>query len=192
MMRNIWVAALAVVLTACSSGAAMSEVQPSPSAHPSPAAVAADLPDLGPAPELTNTVWLNTDQPLRLADLRGKVVGVEMWTFGCINCQHVIPSLQSWYSKYKDQGFVLIANHYPEFDYEHDLAGLKQAVAQAGIQYPVAQDNNGATWRAYHNGYWPTLYLIDKRGHIRYVHIGEGEYAQTEANIQTLLAEAYP
>ena len=164
MMRNILVLALGAVLTACSSGAAMSEAQPSPSAQPSPAAPAARLPDLGPAPEITNSVWLNADSPLRLADLRGKVVGLEMWTFGCINCQHVIPSLNSWYARYRDQGFVLIGNHY----------------------------NNGATWRAYHNGYWPTLYLIDKRGHIRYVHIGEGEYSQTEANIQSLLAEAYP
>jgi thiol-disulfide isomerase/thioredoxin len=192
MVRNIWPLALAAALTACSSGAAMSEAGTSPTAQPSPAARAADLPDLGPAPELMNSVWLNSGAPLRLADLRGKVVGVEMWTFGCINCQHVIPSLNSWYSAYRDQGFVLIGNHYPEFDYERDLAGLKQAVSQAGIQYPVAQDNEGTTWRAYHNGYWPTLYLIDKRGHIRYVHIGEGEYAQTEANIQSLLAEAYP
>jgi thiol-disulfide isomerase/thioredoxin len=192
MNRSIWLLATAVLLTACSSGAAMSDEQPFPSPRPSLEAPAANLPDLGSAPELTNSVWLNTDSSLRLADLRGRVVGVEMWTFGCINCQHVIPSLESWYSKYRDQGFVLIGNHYPEFDYERDLTNLMSAVAQAGIEYPVAQDNAGTTWRAYHNGYWPTLYLIDKRGHIRYVHIGEGEYAQTEANIQSLLAEAYP
>ena len=151
-----------------------------------------DLPDLGPAPELTNSIWLNTDSPLRLADLRGKVVGVEMWTFGCINCQHVIPSLKSWYAQYKDQGFVLIGNHFPEFSSERDLGNLKHAVAQAGIEYPVAQDNDGATWNAYGNSYWPALYLIDKRGRIRYVHIGEGAYAETEAHIKGLLAEAYP
>ncbi len=79
------------------------------------------LPDLGPAPELTNETWLNVDAPLRLANLRGKVVIVEMWTLGCINCQHVIPSLKEWYSKYKDQGLVIIGNHYPEFSYEADL-----------------------------------------------------------------------
>ncbi len=150
------------------------------------------LPDLGPAPELTNAVWLNTQSPLRLADLRGKVVGLEMWTFDCINCQQVIPWLKSWYAAYKDQGLVLIGNHFPEFAGERDLNNHKQAVARAGISYPVAQDNDGATWSAYGTQYWPTLYLIDKRGRIRYVHIGEGEYAQTEANIKTLLAEAYP
>ncbi len=150
------------------------------------------LPDLGPAPELTNTIWLNTPSPLHLADLRGKVVGVEMWTFDCINCQHVMPFLKAWYAKYKDQGFVLIGNHFPEFSVEADLNNLKAAVASNGILYPVAQDNNGATWNAYHNMYWPALYLIDKRGHIRYVHFGEGAYDETESNISTLLAEAYP
>src|SRR5512144_1843084 len=91
------------------------------------------LPDLGPAPELMNETWLNVDAPLRLADLRGKVVIVEMWTFGCINCQHVMPSLKDWYAKYKDQGLVIIGNHFPEFSYEADLANLKQAIASNKI-----------------------------------------------------------
>ncbi len=149
----------------------------------------ASLPDLGPAPELTNDTWLNVDAPLRLADLRGKVVIVEMWTFGCINCQHVIPSLKDWHNKYKDQGLVIIGNHFPEFSYEKDLNNVKDAIARNDIQYAVAQDNDGA--RAYKNNYWPTLYLIDKQGHIRYVHIGEGRYKDTEENIKALLAEAY-
>src|SRR5689334_15686452 len=123
----------------------------------------ATLPDLGLAPELMNETWLNTDSPLHLADLRGKVVIVEMWTFGCINCQHVMPSLKDWYSKYKDQGFVIIGNHFPEFSYEGDLHNLKDAVARNDIQYPVAQDNDGKTWKAYKNNYWPALYLIDKQ-----------------------------
>jgi thiol-disulfide isomerase/thioredoxin len=151
----------------------------------------ASLPDLGPAPELTNDTWLNVDSPLRLADLRGRVVIVEMWTFGCINCQHVVPSLKEWHAKYKDHGLVIIGNHFPEFSYEKDLANLKDAIAHDDIQYAVAQDNDGATWRAYKNHYWPALYLIDKQGHIRYVHIGEGRYKETEANIQALLAEEY-
>lgn len=150
------------------------------------------LQDLGPAPEIENTIWLNTDSDLRLSDLRGKVIGLEMWTFGCINCRNVIPSLKRWHADYKDQGFVLIGNHYPEFSYERDLGNLERAVAEAGIEYAVAQDNNGSTWSAYRNHYWPTLYLIDKRGRIRYVHIGEGAYAETERNIQALLAENYP
>jgi thiol-disulfide isomerase/thioredoxin len=150
------------------------------------------LPDLGPAPELTNKVWLNTTAPLKLADLHGKVVGLEMWTFACINCQHVMPHLKSWYAAYKDQGFLIIGNHYPEFSEEADLANLKSAVSRDGIEYPVAQDNDGETWNAYHNNYWPALYLIDKRGHIRYVHFGEGAYDEIENNIKSLLAETYP
>jgi thiol-disulfide isomerase/thioredoxin len=149
------------------------------------------LPDLGPAPELMNDTWLNVDSPLHLADLHGKVVIVEMWTFGCINCQHVMPSLKEWHSKYKDQGLVIIGNHFPEFSYEADLANLKDAVARNDIQYAVAQDNDGATWKAYKNNYWPALYLIDKQGHIRYVHIGEGRYKETEENIKVLLEEPY-
>jgi len=149
------------------------------------------LPDLGSAPELTNDTWLNVDSPLRLADLRGKVVLLEMWTFACINCQHVMPSLKDWHSKYKAEGLVIIGNHFPEFSYEQDLANLKDAIKQDGIEYAVAQDNNGATWKAYQNQYWPTLYLIDKQGHIRYVHIGEGGYRETEENIKALLAETY-
>jgi peroxiredoxin len=102
----------------------------------------------------------------------------------------VIPSLKEWNSKYKDQGLVIIGNHFPEFSYEKELENVKDAVARYGIEYAVAQDNNGATWRAYKNHYWPTMYLIDKQGHIRYVHIGEGQYKETEQNIKALLAEA--
>jgi len=149
------------------------------------------LPDLGLAPELTNDTWLNVDAPLRLTDLRGKVVIVEMWTFGCINCQHVMPSLKEWHSKYKDEGLVIIGNHFPEFSFEQDLENLKDAIARYDIQYAVAQDNNGDTWRAYKNHYWPSLYLIDKQGHIRYVHIGEGRYKEIEENIKALLEETY-
>ena len=151
----------------------------------------ASLPDLGPAPELTNDTWLNVDAPLRLANLRGKVVIVEMWTFDCINCQHVMPALKEWHSQYKEAGLVIIGNHFPEFSYERDLENLKTAVVQNDIQYAVAQDNNGVTWQAYKNIYWPALYLIDKQGRIRYIHIGEGNYKETEQNIQALLAETY-
>ncbi|WKZ46843.1 MAG: redoxin domain-containing protein [Anaerolineales bacterium] len=103
----------------------------------------------------------------------------------------MIPSLKEWHDKYKDQGLVIIGNHYPEFNYEADLANVQDAVSKYGIEYPVAQDNDGATWRAYRNHYWPTLYLIDKQGRIRYTHIGEGGYAETEENIKVLLGEEY-
>ncbi len=101
----------------------------------------------------------------------------------------MIPSLKEWDSKYRDQGLVIIGNHYPEFSFEEDLTNLQAAVAKYEIKYAVAQDNDGATWRAYKNRYWPTLYLIDKNGHLRYIHIGEGRYDETEAAIQSLLAE---
>ncbi|NUM43816.1 MAG: redoxin domain-containing protein [Anaerolineales bacterium] len=153
---------------------------------------AVNLPNLGPAPELQNDIWLNTEEPLRLANLRGKVVLLDMWTFGCINCKNVIPSLRTWHNTYKDQGLVVIGNHYPEFTYEEDLGNLKQALINLDVPYPVAQDNERLTWSAYNNRYWPTLYLIDKNGNLRYTHIGEGAYEETEAAIVALLAETYP
>jgi hypothetical protein len=104
----------------------------------------------------------------------------------------VIPSLRGWHSEYGTEGLVVIGNHYPEFDYEPDLENLKEAIDRLEIDYPVAQDNDGETWRAYHNRYWPSLYLIDKWGNIRYHHIGEGGYEETESAIQALLAEPYP
>jgi hypothetical protein len=104
----------------------------------------------------------------------------------------VIPSLRGWYETYGSKGLVVIGNHYPEFSYEKDLDNLKDAVKRLEIPYPVVQDNDGATWSAYNNRYWPTMYLIDKKGDLRYVHIGEGNYDKTESAIQDLLAEAYP
>src|ERR1041384_3801395 len=118
-MRHFLFAFFALTLIGCAAlpASSTSDAQPQ-SMEDSSMPKLASLPDLGPAPELQNTIWLNTDSPLRLADLRGKVVIVEMWTFECINCQHVMPSLKDWYSKYKEQGFVIIGNHFPEFSYE--------------------------------------------------------------------------
>ena len=104
----------------------------------------------------------------------------------------MIPSLREWHSKYSAQGLVIIGNHFPEFSYEADLGNLEQAITRLDVPYAVAQDNDGVTWNAYRVRYWPTMMLIDKRGHIRYQHIGEGRYDETEAAIQTLLAEVYP
>jgi hypothetical protein len=100
--------------------------------------------------------------------------------------------VREWYNTYSDQGLVVIGNHFPEFNHEHDLENLKEAIVRLDIPYPVAQDNDGATWRAYENRYWPTRYLIDKQGNIRYTHIGEGAYDETEAAILTLLSETHP
>lgn len=104
----------------------------------------------------------------------------------------MIPSLREWHETYGPQGLVVIGNHYPEFSYEADLDNLKAAVERLGVPYPVAQDDDGKTWSAYKVRYWPTLLLIDKRGDIRYQHIGEGRYAETEAAIRALLAEPGP
>jgi thiol-disulfide isomerase/thioredoxin len=184
MRRFFILSILAFALAACSAG-------PLPDA-PEMDLDSTVLKDLGPAPELNNKIWLNVAQPLHLADLRGKVVLLEMWTFDCINCQHVMPSLKGWYEKYVGQGLVMIGNHYPEFAYEADLNNLKQAISRFAIPYAVAQDNDGTTWSAYHNNYWPALYLIDKNGKIRYLHVGEGAYEETEKAITSLLAEVYP
>ncbi len=151
----------------------------------------ADLPDYGTAPELSNEAWLNTDKPLRLADLRGQVVLLEMWTFDCINCIRTLPYMRQWHETYADQGLMVIGNHYPEFGYEHDIANVRAAMERLEITYAVAQDNDRATWSAYNNRYWPTIYLIDKRGQIRYRHIGEGAYDATEQAIRDLLRETY-
>jgi thiol-disulfide isomerase/thioredoxin len=149
---------------------------------------ALDLADLGPAPELRNDVWLNSD-PLRLVDLRGKVVLLEFWTFGCINCRRVIPYMREWHQRYAGDDFVVVTIHYPEFRYEEDIDNVRQALAMNEIEYAVAIDNDGLTWRAYKQRYWPTRYLIDREGHIRYRHIGEGGYDVTDKAIRQLLAE---
>lgn len=100
--------------------------------------------------------------------------------------------MRGWHEKYHKDGLIVIGNHYPEFKYERDLDNLKEAIKRLDIPYPVAQDNDRQTWAAYDNRYWPTLYLMDKQGNIRYRHIGEGQYEETEAAIQVLLEEPYP
>jgi hypothetical protein len=101
----------------------------------------------------------------------------------------VIPSVREWYNTYTDQGLVVVSVHYPEFTYERDIDNVREALVRLDVPYPVAIDNERVTWRAYNQRYWPTRYLIDKRGDIRYVHIGEGAYEQTDQYIQALLAE---
>jgi thiol-disulfide isomerase/thioredoxin len=190
MMTTLFLGACATALNLTRSVEPIRPSTPTTATQPVPMAnYRASLPDLGTAPEFANEVWLNTDRPLRLADLRGQVVLLDMWTFGCINCRNVIPALRDWYGKYTAQGLVVIGNHYPEFDYERDVNNLKDALIRLEVPYSVAQDNDGATWDAYRTRYWPTLFLIDKQGHLRYTHIGEGAYQETERAIQDLLKE---
>ncbi len=133
--------------------------------------------------------WLNS-QPLRLADLKGKVVLIDFWTYSCINCLRTLPYLQDWYQKYSGRGLVMVGVHSPEFSFEKDEGNVREAVARLGVSWPVAMDNNMKTWSAYGNYFWPRKYLIDARGVIRYDHIGEGDYEKTEQQVQLLLAEA--
>ncbi|HSX40833.1 MAG TPA: cytochrome c biogenesis protein DipZ [Candidatus Saccharimonadales bacterium] len=143
-----------------------------------------------PAPEFVGiNKWLNSD-PLTISKLKGKVVLVDFWTYTCINCIRTLPHVTAWYDKYKDSGFVVVSVHTPEFAFEHDTSNVLQAIKQYNIHYPVAQDNDYATWNAYQNQYWPAEYLIDAKGNIRRTHFGEGEYDQTEQAIQELLKEA--
>lgn len=148
------------------------------------------LPLLGTAPEFSRvTTWINSP-PLSSSELRGKVVLVDFWTYSCINCIRTLPYVTQWYEKYKDQGLVVIGVHTPEFSFEKEEANVKQAIIRYGIHYPVALDNDYGTWNAYSNRYWPAHYLIDAQGKIRETHFGEGNYEETERDIQTLLAEA--
>ena len=151
---------------------------------------AAQLPVEGPIPSLNGAVqWLNSP-PLTAAGLKGKVVLVDFWTYSCINCLRVIPYVEAWAQKYRDQGLVVISVHAPEFAFEKNVDNVKKAIADLGITYPVAIDNNYAIWRAFDNEYWPAHYFIDAQGQVRHHHFGEGDYDQSERVIQQLLAEA--
>ena len=141
-----------------------------------------------PAPEITSQTWINSE-PLRLENLRGKVVMVEFWTFGCWNCRNIEPYVKAWHEKYAKQGLVVIAVHSPEFKHEYDAEKVKDYIQEHRISYAVPIDNEFRSWGQYRNRYWPTLYLIDKQGNIQYTHIGEGAYEETEQAIQRLLAE---
>ena len=140
------------------------------------------------APDIASQTWLNSD-PIHLSGLKGKVVMVEFWTFGCYNCRNVEPHVKEWHEKYADRGFVVIGVHSPEFSYEHDLDKVTRYLKEHDIRFPVPIDNDFSIWNRYGNRYWPAMYLIDKQGVIRYVRIGEGGYQETERLIQALLAE---
>ncbi len=140
-----------------------------------------------PAPQITGVAhWLNS-APLTTESLKGKVVLVDFWTYSCINCIRTFPYLKAWYEKYKEDGFVIIGVHAPEFPFEKDVANVKAALARYGLTYPVALDNDFKTWNNFKNRYWPAHYLIDKKGDVVYAHFGEGHYDVTENNIRYLL-----
>jgi cytochrome c biogenesis protein CcdA/thiol-disulfide isomerase/thioredoxin len=156
-------------------------------------AAARALPDLGTAPEFTETEdWFNTpgDRPLTLSSLRGGVVLVDFWTYTCINCIRTLPYLKAWNAAYAKDGLTIVGVETPEFGFEKKASNVSDAIGQFGLRYPVVQDNNMGTWNAYGNEYWPADYLIDATGQVRYATFGEGDYSKTETAIRALLAES--
>ena len=167
---------------------AVASEQQSPSSAGSSAPFAQKV-ELGPEVEFAGIAsWINSE-PLTLRELKGNVVLVDVWTYTCINCIRTLPYVKEWHAKYADQGLVVVGIHSPEFEFEKERAGVVDAAKRFGLEYPIAQDNDFATWDAFDNAYWPTKYLIDRQGVIRYTHIGEGAYEQTERMIQRLLDE---
>ncbi|HEY7623188.1 MAG TPA: cytochrome c biogenesis protein DipZ, partial [Solirubrobacteraceae bacterium] len=151
------------------------------------------LPRYGRAPDFTGTQrWFNTpgDRPLTLNALRGRVVLVDFWTYTCINCLRTLPYLEAWDARYRGDGLTIVGVHSPEFPFEHDAGNVASAIKREGIRYPVAQDNDLKTWKAWGNEFWPAEYLIDAQGQVRHVSVGEGDYDGTEAAIRSLLVEA--
>ena len=173
MMRTL----ITAVVGLCAAAGCLIETRASSSA----------LHDYGAAPELAGIEgWLNSE-PMTLSQLKGKVVLVDFWTYSCINCLRTLPYITRWYDKFRDRGLVVIGVHTPEFGYEKSVRNVQTAIKRNGISYPVAQDNQYATWKAFDNEYWPAVYLIDRRGYVMLKHVGEGSYEETEQAINTLL-----
>jgi thiol-disulfide isomerase/thioredoxin len=148
-----------------------------------------------PVPEFVGSTWHNSDKPLTIAGLKGKVVLVHFWTFGCINCKHNLPTYSDWQKQFGDKGLQVIGVHTPETAEERVSSKVDDAIARWGIKYPVLTDNSGKNWNRWGLRYWPTVFLVDKQGRVRDVWEGELEYnhaggtAKIAKEIKTLLAE---
>lgn len=138
------------------------------------------------APELASGQWINSE-PLTLKSLHGRVVLIEFWTFACYNCRNTLPTVKKWDAQYREKGLTIIGVHTPELDYENNIENLRREVAALGIKYPVVTDNEYSTWKAYDVYAWPTVFVLDKQGRIRWTHVGEGAYDKTEEVIKKLL-----
>jgi len=138
-----------------------------------------------------NVQWLQ-GVPLRMADLRGKVVLIDFWDYTCVNCIRTLPYLNEWHRRYASLGLQIVGVHAPEFSFARESGNVLRAVREHGIAYPVALDNDYAVWQAYANRYWPAKYVVDGKGYVRYFHFGEGAYEHTEEAIRTLLRESFP
>ncbi|MDQ2736761.1 MAG: thioredoxin family protein [Pseudomonadota bacterium] len=155
------------------------------------AAAAVSLPVEGQFPGFAGANgWLNSP-PLTADALRGKVVLVDIWTYGCVNCLNALPHVNEWAAKYKDQGLVIVGVHSPEFGYEHRPENVQRAAGDLGITFPIAIDNDFKIWNSFSNRFWPALYFVDAEGRVRHHHFGEGDYELSDAVIRTLLDEAH-
>jgi thiol-disulfide isomerase/thioredoxin len=177
--------AAASIIATCLTGAAIPGVSGEMAREPvSPLAVTAAQ---GTAPNFTAiSNWFNS-APLSIADLRGKVVLVDFWTYGCVNCVNTLPHVTALYAKYKDRGLVVVGVHTPEFPFERSASNVQAALKRHGITYPVAQDNDSQTWNAYRNRHWPAQYIIDQSGKVVFQHDGEGQYEQIDRTVARLL-----
>src|SRR6266705_4377154 len=140
------------------------------------------------APEFAPGTWINSER-LTLKSLRGRVVLVEFWTFGCYNCRNTLPYVKRWHERYSDKGLTIVGVHSPELTGERNIDNVRQEVVSLGLKYPVVTDNDYETWKAYNVAAWPTIFVLDKTGRIRWMHVGEGSYDEAEQTIQKLLAE---
>lgn len=158
--------------------------------YPSPINSSIDKSHFKKAPELQGIAgYINIDSDDLKERIKGKVVLYDIWTYSCINCQRTLPHITAWDEKYSEQGLVIIGIHSPEFEFEKDISNVKLAVEKFGIKYPVILDNDMKIWDSFENHYWPRKYIADDQGYIRYDHIGEGAYDDTEKIIQQLLEE---
>ena len=196
MALNRSAIALVVVVGVCGAAVTFAAAQSSGTTRSATVGVAAgstlalDPPTQRPsAPELVAPQGFLNGHAFTMASLRGKVVLVDFWTFDCVNCQRTLPSLRTWYERYRQQGFEIVGVHTPELSEERDPRNVAAAVTRLGVGWPVVLDPNYATWDAYHNAYWPAQYLVDKHGRIAASHIGEGSYDEIDATIRSLLAE---
>lgn len=140
------------------------------------------------APEFASGTWINSE-PLTIKGLAGRVVLVEFWTYGCYNCRNTLPFVRRWHERYSDKGLTIVGVHSPEFAGEKSIENVRREVASLDIRFPVVTDNDHETWRAYKVEAWPTIFVIDKSGRVRWKHVGEGAYEETERTIQKLMAE---
>ena len=174
-------AVIALALTGAALHAARGETT---RAQDAPVAVAAAQTT---APDFVGLgTWFNS-APLTLADLRGKVVLVNFWTYGCVNCVNTPPHMTQLYAKYRDRGLVVVGIHTPEFPFERSASNVQAALKRHGITYPVAQDNDSRTWNAYSNQYWPAQYIVDQNGKVVFQHAGEGQYEEIDRTVGRLL-----